>query len=139
MTFSRSSEARSDARPAAVAGLFYPGEPASLARTVDDLLKHAATRAADVPKALIAPHAGYVYSGPIAASAYRLLEPARDRIKRVVLLGPTHRVAVRGLALPGASRFATPLGAVEIDADAVELLRRLPEVVVSDEVHALEH
>jgi len=129
-----------DARPPAVAGLFYPGEAAGLDRTVDDLLKHArAHDATPVPKALIAPHAGYVYSGPIAANAYRLLAPARDRVTRVVLLGPTHRVAVRGLAIPAVPRFATPLGSVELDTAAIESLRGMPQVVVSDEAHALEH
>jgi AmmeMemoRadiSam system protein B len=92
-----------------------------------------------VPKAIIAPHAGYIYSGPIAASVYALLAPARGIIERVVLLGPTHRVAVRGLALPGVAAFATPLGTVDIDRDAVEALRQLPQVVVSAEAHALEH
>ena len=126
-------------RRPAVAGLFYPGEPAVLASTLSDLLGRAGTKAPAVPKALIAPHAGYVYSGPIAASAYALLAPARDTVRRVVLLGPTHRVAVRGLALPAAARFATPLGTVDLDAPAVECLRALPQVVVSDEAHALEH
>src|SRR5688500_17810122 len=132
-------ELRPADRPAAVAGLFYPGQREALARTVSDLLRDANATAPRVPKAVIAPHAGYVYSGPIAASAYALLAPARDTIKRVVLLGPTHRVAVRGLALPAAARFATPLGAVDIDAEAVKRLRALPQVVVSDEAHALEH
>src|SRR5690606_35938631 len=90
-------------------------------------------------KALIAPHAGYVYSGPIAASAYALLAPVRDLITRVVLLGPTHRVAVRGLAAPLAARFQTPLGAVEVDREAIERLRDLPQVLWSDEAHLLEH
>ncbi|HYC48759.1 MAG TPA: AmmeMemoRadiSam system protein B [Burkholderiales bacterium] len=122
-----------------MAGLFYPGDPASLAREVQQLLAGARRDAKSPPKALIAPHAGYVYSGPIAATAYALLEPVRDTVQRVVLLGPTHRVAVRGLALPRATRFATPLGAVEIDAEAVERLKTLPQVVTSDEAHALEH
>ena len=129
---------RSIRRPA-VAGLFYPGEPAGLARNVSELLGRADAKAPTVPKALIAPHAGYVYSGPIAASAYALLAPARDTIRRVILLGPTHRVSVRGLALPAAARFATPLGTIDIDAQAVERLRALPQVVVSDDAHALEH
>ena len=123
----------------AVAGLFYPGEPAGLARTVHDLLDSAGAKAPTVPKALIVPHAGYVYSGPIAANAYTLLAPARDTIKRVVLLGPTHRVAVRGLAVPAAARFATPLGTVDLDTEAIGRIRKLHQVVVSDEAHALEH
>jgi AmmeMemoRadiSam system protein B len=126
-------------RPAAVAGLFYPADRGALARTVSDLVGSAPRNAAAVPKAIIAPHAGYVYSGPIAASAYALLAPARDTITRVVLLGPTHRVAVRGLALPSVSRFVTPLGPVEIDGQAREALKKLPQVVVRDDAHALEH
>jgi AmmeMemoRadiSam system protein B len=129
----------SQTRPAAVAGLFYPGDPGALARALTALLGEARAKAPTVPKALIAPHAGYVYSGPIAASAYALLAPARDVIKRVVLLGPTHRVAVRGLALPAATRFATPLGIVDLDLEAVEKLRALPQVIVSEAAHALEH
>lgn len=126
-------------RPPAVAGLFYPGERGELSRTVSDMLAAAAPHAGKPPKAIIAPHAGYIYSGPIAASAYALLAPLRDVVKRVVLLGPTHRVAVRGLALPASRQFATPLGAVEIDADAIQQLRGLPQVGVSEEAHALEH
>src|SRR5687767_1404470 len=106
-------------RPPAVAGLFYPGDRAALSSTVDELLGAAEPPAGEPPKALIAPHAGYIYSGPIAANAYALLKPLRDVVKRVVLLGPTHRVAVRGLALPAAGQFATPLGTVRIDRAAV--------------------
>src|SRR4051812_44151328 len=123
-------------RRPAVAGLFYPGDRADLSRTVSEMLAQAPRRAGQPPKALIAPHAGYVYSGPIAASAYALLEPLRDVVKRVVLLGPTHRVAVRGLALPASRQFATPLGTVEIDADAIEQLRGIAHVGVSEEAHA---
>jgi AmmeMemoRadiSam system protein B len=122
-----------------VAGLFYPGDRADLQRTVADMLAGAAPRDGKPPKAIIAPHAGYIYSGPIAASAYALLAPLRDVVERVVLLGPTHRVAVRGLALPASRHFATPLGAVEIDVDAIQQLRGLPFVGVSEEAHALEH
>ena len=121
--------------------MFYPGANRELARNVAELLGTAAQGAPEraVPKAIIAPHAGYIYSGPVAASVYALLAPARRRISRVVLLGPTHRVAVRGLALPGCEEFATPLGNVPIDAQAVEALRRLPQVVVSAPAHAQEH
>ena len=100
-------------RPAAVSGMFYPDDPIELKRTVTDLLATArAVESVRAPKALIVPHAGYIYSGPIAASAYARLADLRGRIRRVVLLGPTHRVYVRGLALPDAERFATPLGEV---------------------------
>ena len=127
-------------RPAAVAGMFYPAERARLAADVDHLL--AATRVHPgivAPKAVIAPHAGYVYSGSVAASAYARLRSARDVIKRVVLLGPVHRVPVRGLALPAADAFETPLGSVAIDAAAIAAIRHLPQVVESALVHAQEH
>jgi AmmeMemoRadiSam system protein B len=133
-------EHTSQIRPAAVAGLFYPGTREALAAAVEELLATAkASQMARAPKALIAPHAGYIYSGPVAASVYAALQPARDRITRVVLLGPTHRVAVRGLALPAATAFATPLGTVEIDAAAVSAISHLPQVTVSAAAHALEH
>ena len=128
-------------RPAAVAGFFYPADADTLARDVAALLAEAAPAvgAAVVPKAIIAPHAGYDYSGPIAARAYATLRPARDRIRRVVLLGPTHRTPVRGLAVPAATAFASPLGTVVIDRAAIACVADLPQVVVSDSVHALEH
>jgi AmmeMemoRadiSam system protein B len=127
-------------RPPAVAGTFYPADPGVLAAEVDALLAAAADPgAAGVPKALIVPHAGYVYSGPVAASGYVRIRSARGRIRRVVLLGPVHRVPVRGLALPGVEAFQTPLGAVRVDRAACERLRGLPQVVESPAAHRLEH
>jgi AmmeMemoRadiSam system protein B len=127
-------------RPAAVAGMFYPGNAAVLAHDIGVLLAEGEAHAPQLsPKVLIAPHAGYIYSGPVAASAYALLKPLAARIRRVVLLGPTHRVAVRGLALPGAEAFATPLGQVRIDTGAVQEIAALPQVTVSPQAHALEH
>lgn len=128
-------------RPAAVAGTFYPADARTLAREVDELLGAVAPGAATrAPKILVAPHAGYRYSGAIAAHAYALLAPWRERIRRVVLLGPTHRVAVRGLAVPTtALAFETPLGRVALDAAAMAALATLPQVVGSDEAHAFEH
>lgn len=125
-------------RPAAVAGYFYPGDPRELARMVESLLAQAPPASTD-PKALIAPHAGYVYSGPVAATAYCQITDQRDRIERVVLLGPSHHVPFRGLALSSAEYYATPLGDVPIDSDACELLLRLPQVGVLDDAHAREH
>ncbi|MBI4938705.1 MAG: AmmeMemoRadiSam system protein B [Nitrosomonadales bacterium] len=90
-------------------------------------------------KALIVPHAGYIYSGPVAASAYAVLKNVAARIRRVVLLGPTHRVAVRGLALPGTDAFATPLGIVPVDREAAQAIAHLPQVSVSPQAHVLEH
>lgn len=128
-------------RPAAVAGMFYPGEARALAAEVDDLLGSVEQSAPRLgyPKALVVPHAGYIYSGGVAARAYDELAAARGSVRRVVLLGPTHRVAVRGLAVPSAQAFATPLGQVRIDREAIASVRDLPQVVVSDAAHALEH
>ncbi len=129
-----------DVRPAAVAGQFYPGQRAELAATVDALLAAAPqTAPADPPFAIIAPHAGYIYSGPVAASVYARLKPFRGRIARVAILGPAHRVAVRGIALSGARAFATPLGELQQDAAALAALRALPFVQVNDEAHRQEH
>jgi MEMO1 family protein len=129
-------------RPAAVAGMFYPGAPRALDASVRALLASVPRPAPGDgawPKALIVPHAGYVYSGPIAAGAYARLEHARSRVRRVVLLGPVHRVPIRGLAVPGARSFATPLGTVAIDAEAVARVRALPQVCESEAAHSLEH
>jgi AmmeMemoRadiSam system protein B/AmmeMemoRadiSam system protein A len=128
-------------RPAAVAGVFYPDDPRELTDEVGDYLDRAreADQAPGFPKALIVPHAGYIYSGPVAASAYDLLRPARGVVKRVVVLGPCHRVPVRGLALPQAAAFATPLGRIPLDAEGVRALRDLPQVVESAATHAEEH
>src|SRR5690349_1042182 len=120
-------------RPAAVAGMFYPAAPRELAREVDDMLAQSTVSGLtpSFPKGLIVPHAGYVYSGSVAAEAYDRLRLARGIVRRVVLLGPCHRVPVRGLALPDASAFATPLGEIPLDRGAIDSLAGLPQVVVS--------
>ncbi len=125
-------------RPAAVAGLFYPDDPAELSSTVDALLgaPHAPGR---VPKAVIVPHAGYAYSGPVAGGAYGWLGPQARSLRRILLLGPSHRVWFRGFAVPQAREFATPLGNVHVDGASLARLRHLPGVIFSDEPHALEH
>jgi MEMO1 family protein len=128
-------------RPSAVAGLFYPGEPATLRAEVRALLASAPVQpkpAARI-KLLLVPHAGYVYSGAVAASAYALLTQERARIRRVVLLGPTHRVAVRGVAVPTADGFATPLGTVALDCEGLAALASKPGVVANNVAHAAEH
>ena len=125
-------------RPSAVSGLFYPGDMATLASDVRALLASVHSSTLN-PKVLIVPHAGYVYSGATAATAYATLNEIAPRIRRVVLLGPTHRVAVRGLALSGADVFDTPLGAVQIDTAAAKIIAHLPQVVVSPQAHAQEH
>src|SRR5256714_15563894 len=128
-------------RSAAVAGMFSPAEPRALAAEIDDLLASTGEAAPRLgfPKALIVPHAGYIYSGPVAARAYDELAPARGIVRRVVLLGPVHRVAVRGLAIPTDSAFVTPLGQVPVDQAALAALRDLPQVVASDAAHLHEH
>ncbi len=127
-----------DVRPPAVSGMFYPADPAQLAQDVRRFLNQARVQGLS-PKAIIAPHAGYIYSGAIAGSAYGALTDIAPRIRRVILLGPTHRVAVRGLALPGVDAFDTPLGRVQLDADAMRAISKLPQVVVSSPAHAMEH
>ncbi len=131
-------------RQPAVAGSFYPDQQQTLADNVNHLLTANQTDSpqSDVepaPKAIIVPHAGYIYSGSVAAAAYARLTSVRDSITRVVLLGPVHRVPVRGLALPGASIFATPLGNIQIDQTAVSTIKNMPQVVVSSAAHAQEH
>jgi AmmeMemoRadiSam system protein B len=126
-------------RPPAVAGRFYPSDPIELRQLITGLFAEVPPATGLAPKALIAPHAGYPYSGPIAASAYAQLIPARDQIKRIILLGPSHYVAVQGLATSSAEAFATPLGVVPVDVEAVRQVRLLPQVRELDEAHAQEH
>ncbi len=125
-------------RPPAVAGSFYPADPRQLRTMVDGFL--AAVHAESEPvKAIIAPHAGYVYSGPVAGSVYARLKTLRGRIARVVLLGPSHRVGFAGLALSSADYYDTPLGRVALDKHVENLLAGLPQVRVFDAAHAREH
>ena len=129
-------------RPAAVAGQFYPGDAGALAAEVSSYLAEVPAPGPGVraPKAIIAPHAGYIYSGPIAASIYARLAPLRGTIRRVILVGPAHRVHVAGVAVPTSHAFASPLGEVPLDLATIEMLRRkLPFVEVSDRAHAHEH
>jgi MEMO1 family protein len=125
-------------RAAAVAGRFYPGDARRLQKMVADFLA-AATDRGLAPKALIAPHAGYIYSGPIAGSAYAQLGANKNVIRRVVLLGPSHFAPVRGLAASSAAAFRTPLGETPVDETAVVDLLALPQVDLLDEAHAHEH
>src|SRR5258707_1270878 len=120
-------------RPAAVAGMFYPGDPKVLSAEIDELLGGVEELSPRLgfPKALIVPHAGYIYSGPVAARAYDDLVPARGIVRGVVLPGPVRRVAVGGPALPGAEFFDTPLGRIPVDQELVQALASLPQVVTS--------
>ncbi len=125
-------------RPAAVAGMFYPASPDKLEQDIRNMLATVPCTG-PAPKAMIAPHAGYIYSGPVAASAYARLIDAHDQIKRVVLLGPAHRVPFPGLAVSRADSFSTPLGEVMVDRDLIDRILTLPQVRVLDEAHAMEH
>jgi AmmeMemoRadiSam system protein B len=124
-----------------VAGAFYPDNPASLQSDLADMLDRAEQQelADGSIKALVVPHAGYIYSGPIAATAYKLLLPRREQIKRVVLLGPSHRVPFYGLAIPSVDQFRTPLGDIPLDQEALERIEHLPGVARRDDAHAWEH
>ncbi|MBT3907794.1 MAG: AmmeMemoRadiSam system protein B [Rhodospirillaceae bacterium] len=126
-------------RPAAVAGQFYPGDPEELDAAVQFFLSRIPAEDSPTPKAIIAPHAGYIYSGPMAAEAYATLRPARGTIKRVILLGPCHRVALEGLGLPSVNSFQTPLGDIPIDSEACDKILDLPQVQVFDATHEMEH
>ncbi|MES2047380.1 MAG: AmmeMemoRadiSam system protein B [Pseudomonadota bacterium] len=134
-------QAHTDIRPAAVAGSFYPADPLTLRHELRRCL------AGNVPnlstnerlKALIVPHAGYVYSGSVAGAAFAQLAPLAGQIRRVVLLGPCHRVALHGIAIPHSASFATPLGIVPLDWQGIDALADLPFVGVSDAAHSQEH
>ena len=126
-------------RPAALAGTFYPADPDDLRATVAGFLAGVKPSVQPGPKAVIVPHAGYVYSGAVAGAAYRRLAENAGRVRRVALLGPTHRVYVRGIAVPTSAAFGTPLGPVALDQDAIAGLRDMPHIVSSDEAHAMEH
>ena len=122
-----------------VAGLFYPDSAQELKDTLTGLMLEADTSAGERPHAIIAPHAGYQYSGPVAASAYATLAPWADQYRRVVVLAPSHRVAFRGIATSSADVFRTPLGDIPVDRDAIRELLGLSGVLRLDEAFAQEH
>lgn len=127
-------------RPAAVAGMFYPGEPAALYQQIDALMDRAPPVDDEAPpRALVVPHAGYPYSGPVAAQAYAHIAPFREQYERVLLLGPSHRVPFRGMALSSADAFTTPLGDVPLDTRECETLLGYEGVQEMDAAHAMEH
>jgi AmmeMemoRadiSam system protein B len=125
-------------RPAAVAGSFYPDNPEHLRTQISDFL-HEIHVGNILPKALIVPHAGYIYSGSIAASAYATLKNGRDSISRVVLIGPSHRVPFKGIATSQATHFSTPLGKIPLDVNAIRDVEKLSYVAPLDEAHSFEH
>ncbi len=125
-------------REPAVAGSFYPADPSELQAMLRSMLDNVESPPT-APKAMIVPHAGYIYSGDVAARAYARLQHVRDTIKRVVLLGPTHRVAVKGMATVSVDAFTTPLGDIPIDQEAIAAIEYLSQIIVSDKAHELEH
>ena len=125
-------------REPAVAGSFYPADPQLLQAQLDELFA-GVSAVSPPPKAMIVPHAGYIYSGPVAASGYASLAPVAGQIERVVLLGPSHREAFHGIAVPGASAFRTPLGKIALDRESIDKVLLLPQVHTDDGAHLLEH
>jgi len=129
-------------RHPAVAGMFYPTDINVLKKDIHRYLDENEIplhKLKNNPKAIVVPHAGYIYSGPIAATAYKYLIPLKHQINRVVLLGPSHQVAFKGLAVPELDTFNTPLGNIQIDREAIKLLSDLPQVIESDVAHRDEH
>ncbi len=128
-------------RPPAVAGTFYPAGAGALSASIEDAFADAVLPGEPeaAPKAIVVPHAGYLFSGPVAATAYARLAGAQDQIRRVVLVGPSHRVPLQGLAVSSADAFATPLGEISLDAELRSVALREPVVVLNDRAHALEH
>jgi len=126
-------------RAAAVAGQFYPDDPATLRGLIQACLETTPPWTGPRVKAIIAPHAGYLYSGPIAGAAYACFLTERAHVKRILLLGPAHCVAFTGLASSSAARWATPLGEVRLDGESWNLLQDLPQMRISDEAHEAEH
>lgn len=126
-------------RQAAVAGYFYEADNKRLQQHVEQLLTADPSTAETMPEALIVPHAGYIYSGSTAASAYRCLRADSDRVRRVLLLGPAHRVYLKGMAMPSVDSFSTPLGDIPLDRAALDSIKNLPGMQVSDEAHREEH
>ncbi len=122
----------------AVAGTFYPAEPRVLGRMVDEYLNEVRTDEAP-PKAMVVPHAGYIYSGPVAASAYARLRNTSAQITRVILLGPSHRVPFYGIAAPASDQFQTPLGIINVDRESIDEILPLQQVYELDVAHEAEH
>jgi AmmeMemoRadiSam system protein B len=122
----------------AVADMFYPADPMELAHTINNLVSYA-KEVSHIPKAIITPHAGYIYSGEIAANAFAALIKVAKQIRRVVIMGPAHHYPFRGVAASSADYFLTPLGKIELDQDAIAKIIGLPRVTISDEAHLYEH
>jgi len=126
-------------RPTAVSGLFYPEQANMLESEVRDFLAGKTQTVNGQPKAIIVPHAGYIYSGAVAASAYQYVQAFKNSFTKVLLLGPSHRVAFSGIATPGCEYFSSPLGNTKLDVAALHKLEQLPFVERFPQAHAAEH
>jgi AmmeMemoRadiSam system protein B len=126
-------------RQPAVAGMFYPGVPAALRRTTGAFLANASQAPVTSPRAIIAPHAGYIYSGPVAAESFAAVRALATAVRRVLVIGPAHYVSFRGIAAPSATAFSTPLGEMPVEEEAVEVVAGLPQIQIDDTPHAPEH
>lgn len=129
-------------RPPAVAGLFYPSDPTTLRGMVEAMLKQ--TQVTDASgdahlRAMIVPHAGYIYSGSTAAAAYAQLKQLADKVRHVVIVGPAHRFGIHGVGLVEADGMATPLGTIPLWQEGLAVAQAQPGVVVSMAAHAKEH
>lgn len=129
----------SNIRYPAVAGQFYPGEARRLKEAVDKYLSDSSIESEKPPKAIVAPHAGYIYSGPIAGTAFKYLSTTNGNVRKVVLIGPAHTAATRGLAASAARAFATPLGNVPVDRQSIKAIESLEQVEVYERAHSQEH
>jgi AmmeMemoRadiSam system protein B len=134
-----SARNKGNVRGPAVAGMFYPEVPAALRRTTGTLLAGASQAPATSPRAIIAPHAGYVYSGPVAAEAFAAVRSLAGAVRRALVIGPAHYVSFRGIAAPSATAFSTPLGEMPVEEEAVEATAGLPQIQIDDTPHAPEH
>ena len=122
-----------------VAGQFYPADPAELQKMIGDFLAKANKFEFEIPKAIIVPHAGYIYSGQIAATAYAILTKFKEKIKKVVLVGPAHRASFAGIAATTMDFFETPLGQISVDKNALEPVLSFPFVSINDIAYSTEH
>ncbi|MDG6110145.1 AmmeMemoRadiSam system protein B [Dactylosporangium aurantiacum] len=129
----------STTRPEAVAGTFYPADPAQLTAMIDGLLDAAPPASAPPAAAYVVPHAGYRWSGPTAAHVYRELRDRAEPFERAVVLGPAHHVALRGAAVPTVEAWASPLGPIAIDLEGARRLTERGLAVADDRPHAPEH
>jgi AmmeMemoRadiSam system protein B len=130
---------KGNVRQPAVAGMFYPEAPAALRRAIGTFLADAHQAPVATPGAIIAPHAGYIYSGPVAAEAFAAIKSLGGTVRRALVIGPSHYVSFRGIAAPSATAFSTPLGDLPVAEERIEAVAALPQIRIDDVPHAPEH